>query len=116
MRQKLLQKKHRNIEDPAEFLIEFMGHSFSESDALVLKVGIRTNWGTARDQIHIFLFSNNVNYGGLLTRDGKIIPIPAHVYTGNGSPDITTRQFQQQGWHTNPKTSWHHPQQLHFHE
>ena len=80
---------------------------------LVLKAGISTNSGTAPDYIHIFFRSNNVNYGCILSRYGKIIPIIAHISTGNGSPGITTRWFQQQGWQTHLKTSWHPAQQLH---
>ena len=96
MRQKYIQTKAKSIGNTAWILSESTAHSFSESEPLVFKAGISTNWGTAPDNSHILLRSNNVNYGGIFTRDGKIIPILAHVYTGNGRPGNTTRQLQQQ--------------------
>ena len=112
MKQKFIQEKARSIDNPAWVLNQSMAHSFSEGDHFVLKAGISTNWGTAPDHIHIFPHSNNVNYGSILSRHGKIIPVIARISTGNGSPGITTRQIQQQEWQTHPEMTWqlHSPQ------
>ena len=85
MRQNLKQGKVRSINNSPWVLNESMAHSFSESEPLKHKGGISTNCGNAPDNIHIFLRSNNVNYGGILTTDGKIIPILTHVYTKKGA-------------------------------
>ena len=100
------------MDNPVWVLNKSMAHSFSESDSPVLKDGISTSWDTAADHIHIFFRSKNVNYSRILSRHGKIIPINAHISTGNGSFGITTRQFQQQVWQSHPEISWNPPEQM----
>ena len=110
MRQDLVQGKARSIDKPASLLSKGIAHSFSSSDPLLHKAGVSTNWGTAPHHIRIFLRSNNVNYGGISTGDGKIIPIFAN---GNGRPGNTSRQLQQQVWQPHPEMSGSPLQQLH---